>query len=154
MDRGCLKVELKPLGLKRKPTTPEELRIAIQRVLTALSGLHAINWVHRDIRWPNIIFVPNRGWFLIDLEWAGQAGVDQRPNLKDKYIPPELKKEGSTWGKSGDMWQVGMLLKEASEVCDERGGELMNNLLCEEPSLRCTVEQALDHPWLKGDRIG
>lgn len=54
-NNGTFSVELRPLGIKRKPVTIAELRAALVSLLTALTHLHANGYVHRDIRWDNIL---------------------------------------------------------------------------------------------------
>lgn len=54
-----------------------DLKNALKSVLKALSVLHAKGWVHRDIRWENILRDSTGQWFLIDLESA---------NYKDKEV--------------------------------------------------------------------
>ena len=72
-----LKLELSPLGFSRMPESEMDLKNALKSVLKALSVLHAKGWVHRDIRWENILRDSAGKWFLIDLESA---------NCKDKEV--------------------------------------------------------------------
>jgi serine/threonine protein kinase len=102
-------VLLMPIGIGRHPRTSDEIHDAILPVLTALSGLHSRGWVHRDIRWPNILLSGGE-WFLFDLEWADKVDAGLPPS-KSAFIPPELRDcEDAVWGTSADMWQVGQLL--------------------------------------------
>lgn len=54
-DRDVYGAELQPLGYARSPTGEAELKKAIHSILSALSGLHAQGYAHRDIRWGNIL---------------------------------------------------------------------------------------------------
>jgi serine/threonine protein kinase len=72
-----LKLELSPLGFSRMPESEMDLKNALKSVFKALSVLHAKGWVHRDIRWENILRDSGGKWFLIDLESA---------NWKDKEV--------------------------------------------------------------------
>jgi hypothetical protein len=58
-------VELYPIGQRRKPETVTELKIAICCVLEFLVDLHAYNYVHRDLRWPNVLRSVDGSWFVI-----------------------------------------------------------------------------------------
>ena len=51
-----------------------QVRVAARCVLTALCGLHARGWVHRDVTAANVMQVPGDGWYLMDLEWAEKTG--------------------------------------------------------------------------------
>jgi hypothetical protein len=148
---GSLTVKLQPVGFFRNPS--EEVRLAARAVLTALCGLHARGWVHRDVRSTNIMEVPGDGWYLMDLEWAEKVGEplgDYRP--KRENSPPEVLRGGNVaiWTSSADMWQFGRVL----ELWEERGSPLGNlghqlcaALLTESPANRPTAEKALNHPW-------
>lgn len=48
-------VELAPLGYDRKPSSEAELRDALKAVLQALVMLHQHGFVHRDVRWHNVL---------------------------------------------------------------------------------------------------
>lgn len=48
-------VELVPLGYSCQPRSWADLKQALRDVLIALKGLHELSFVHRDIRWENIL---------------------------------------------------------------------------------------------------
>ena len=62
MHNGQYVVNLTPLAYLKTPRTEEELRAAVKVVLEALKELHARGFVHRDIRWPNILYTGQVGW--------------------------------------------------------------------------------------------
>ncbi|PNW87357.1 hypothetical protein CHLRE_02g119500v5 [Chlamydomonas reinhardtii] len=88
-DDGTTVLHLEPLGLPlgltgRQAVEREgSLRDAVRGVLTALVVLHDAGYVHRDIRWPNVIRLPGVAaaaassssdvYVLIDLEHAAPA---------------------------------------------------------------------------------
>ena len=37
-------------------------------MLRALEGIHKLGYAHRDVRWPNILYVTDEDWRLIDFE--------------------------------------------------------------------------------------
>ena len=45
--------------------------------------LHQNNWVHGDLRLPNIIFLGSGGVRLIDFDWSGRAGTISFPSKAD-----------------------------------------------------------------------
>ena len=55
---GVFSVELEPLGYERRPSEEADLRHALRAVLQALQGMHQAGFVHRDVRWPNILREP------------------------------------------------------------------------------------------------
>ena len=50
------RVRLIPVGVARKPGTISELVIAIKQIGMCLRSLHALGYVHCDIRWSNIVY--------------------------------------------------------------------------------------------------
>ena len=48
-------VKLQPVGYERRPASQKELRSAVFAALTALRGMHAVGFVHRDVRWSNML---------------------------------------------------------------------------------------------------
>ena len=52
---GHLTVKLQPVGYEREPDSERELRSAVRAALIALRGIHAVGFVHRDVRWPNML---------------------------------------------------------------------------------------------------
>ena len=58
MAGDVFSVELEPLGYERRPSGEADLRRALWAVLQALQGMHQAGFVHRDVRWPNILREP------------------------------------------------------------------------------------------------
>ncbi len=77
----ALDLVLKPVGLTREPWTSEELKDCLVCILTALQDLHGRGYVHLDLRWPNIIHVDRREWYIIDGEYVRKAGDPYPKNL-------------------------------------------------------------------------
>lgn len=64
-------VQLQPLGFRRNPATPFEVREWLRCMLIALKYWHGSNYCHGDLRWRNIVYVPTNGegyWVLIDMD--------------------------------------------------------------------------------------
>ncbi|KAG2431876.1 hypothetical protein HXX76_009369 [Chlamydomonas incerta] len=59
-DGTTLVLHLEPVGLPlhRAPASEADLRQAVRHVLTGVAALHAAGFVHRDIRWQNVIWLP------------------------------------------------------------------------------------------------
>ena len=56
VQNGVYIVDLTPLAYHQQPKNEVELRAAVKVVLEALGMLHARGFVHRDIRWQNILY--------------------------------------------------------------------------------------------------
>lgn len=59
-----------PHGCQTMPISLDALLIALKCVLRALVGVHKLGYIHQDIRWPNILYVSDSHWILIDFENA------------------------------------------------------------------------------------
>lgn len=69
-------VQMIPSGFSLGPTNIDEFRAAIRCVLLGLKVLHAMGWIHNDVRWPNVVKVTADHWCLIDLDHARQLSQD------------------------------------------------------------------------------
>ncbi|KAF0453620.1 hypothetical protein F8M41_001711 [Gigaspora margarita] len=117
------KVNLAPLGVSRKPKTEQEVKVAISCVLDALVDLHELGYVHRDVRWPNILKLTDNNWMLIDLECAGiDDGI-------------------------ADVYMVGRLLRNVFISLSEKAYEF-ERATTAELEFRLTAQEARQHPWL------
>jgi serine/threonine protein kinase len=74
-----IRIHTKPLGYNFENTRDRissdinEFRKAILCVMDAALSMHANNFVHRDIRWPNITYDPESDkYLLIDFEQIGR----------------------------------------------------------------------------------
>ncbi|OWZ15496.1 Crinkler (CRN) [Phytophthora megakarya] len=89
------RVMLPPRGITVKPENLLELLGALRDVLQALVGLHHLGWVHRDIRWSNVIRQRNGiSWFLIDITKAAtspQPWSCGRHLSAEEYAPEILR---------------------------------------------------------------
>ena len=63
-----INLTLKPCGIEHVPSSLKELVSAIRCVLLALQGVHNLGYAHRDVRWPNVLYVSDEDWRLIDFE--------------------------------------------------------------------------------------
>lgn len=142
-------ISITPVGYHDvQPWDEDELKFAIRCVLRALSVLHYAKIAHCDIRWPNIIlaFKPRR-WVLIDLEYMQEFG--KLPAALKQHPP----RAGEFASAAYDMWLVGKLLESLHrfQLSPEAiaFGQCMTKA---DPAERPALEDALDHPWLRGAR--
>lgn len=95
----------------------QKVKIALN-MATAVSELHALNIVHRDIKPDNfLIFLEDDGEFKVKIADYGTASyVDERrmkTNVKfpQAWIPPEWLKNGNLrFNKDGDIFQLGITI--------------------------------------------
>ncbi|CCI48367.1 unnamed protein product [Albugo candida] len=117
-DRYARTFELQPVGFTKLPVNDLELIFALICVARALVGLHALGYVHRDIRWPNILCLGGDSYMLIDFENAGRNG-DRMPDelLGSRVLDPLVKSDdyGHVYRSCHDMYQFGRLIAETSD---------------------------------------
>lgn len=69
-SRRMVQLRLSPVCQEVLPADEAELRTAVRCVTSALSVLHSHQYVHRDVRWPNILKDAEGSWRLVDFELA------------------------------------------------------------------------------------
>jgi hypothetical protein len=108
--KGTISLRLKPFGVVatcRWPRSLCELREALKCVFTCLSALHAVGWAHLDLRWPNVVFLAPREWYVIDAEHARPFG-DPLPDTES------IRKFGlATTSHVVDCYLVGRMMHDS-----------------------------------------
>eukprot|EP00475_Leptophrys_vorax_P012915 TRINITY_DN19292_c0_g1_i1.p1 TRINITY_DN19292_c0_g1~~TRINITY_DN19292_c0_g1_i1.p1 ORF type:complete len:200 (-),score=44.27 TRINITY_DN19292_c0_g1_i1:28-627(-) len=87
-DTRYILLKLKPCGLEIVPNSVDQLLSALRSVFLALEGVHKLGYVHRDIRWPNVLCVNDKDWRLIDFENSSRG--DSSLMRKDMLMVGEL----------------------------------------------------------------
>ncbi|KAE9027990.1 hypothetical protein PF011_g1772 [Phytophthora fragariae] len=105
-------VTLAPLGHLSPPENVHQLLTALRDILKALVALHAINLMHRDLRWENVLKYAGEGdkWFLIDFDDGALSSATTIYHLNPESHAPEILLSSSHTDKV-DIWSVGFLLK-------------------------------------------
>jgi hypothetical protein len=145
----------KPRGEQIPPFSLKKLFAAIECVLEALVVLHRNGWMHRDIRWPNVMQHVNntKQWFLIDFEDAAPSpqSFPSGTHLRERTHAPEIFVEGGTHTTAVDLWSVGRLIKERDSESvrmnwtgSPRRRAFMLSLLHDDPSKRPTAQDPLE----------
>jgi len=108
-EKKSMKLHLFPIGLSVYPKDEVSLHRCLHEILTALSDLHTNGFVHRDVRWPNILRNVDYSWMLIDLDFAArlQDGTAEWPTWT-RGLPERNGEE--PWTPRHDILQVSMLL--------------------------------------------
>ena len=125
-----------------------KLQAAIRCILLALRDLHAAEFAHTDIRWPNIIECSNETFRLIDLETAVVLGCKWSVRL---HGPHRVGWRSNTltrgrYTAASDLGLVGQLLTEPGlPPLGELGSRFAEELMAKSLSL----QQALQHVWLQ-----
>ena len=95
---------------------PEELDLLVQGLSRGLQELHAVGFIHTDLK-PRNVLQCGKCWKLIDLDSGCKIGEPMQLQLTPSYCPPEMAKKR----KSGDeliaiegfdMWSYGVILLE------------------------------------------
>ena len=139
--RGFWCIQYGPLGTHLMPTTEPELRQSIQQLLRCLMFLHGHGWVHRDIRWPNVVCDVNKVFYLIDFDLAAKAGTSIASHSAS--VPPDAVL--TPWEPRHDIWQVGNLMSSTKMVLSDEAKEFVNLL----QSGKLTAQDALKQVWIQ-----
>ncbi|RAW33637.1 hypothetical protein PC110_g10056, partial [Phytophthora cactorum] len=88
-------VKLAPVGRLSPPENVRQLLTALRDILKALVALHAINMMHRDLRWENVLKYPGEGnkWFLIDFDEGASSPAAKKLVAKQYKVSIETLKK-------------------------------------------------------------
>jgi len=134
-------LRLCPVGYPVLYPDATELKRAIRDILIGLSFMHELGFVHRDIRWENVVKDWSGSFVVIDLENAGKEG----PVSYHSPRWPETDNQ-EVFTKSMDMMMVGTLIdKYASTIgLNEDDRNFITQLATVTPA------NAINHVWLRG----
>ena len=153
-------------------------------IAIAVSKLHEENFVHRDLKLDNVMFVDSTDQSpvrIIDLGMSGKLNSDgvhidklYLVGTPGFYAPESIEKQ--EYSPKTDIWQLGCMLymllsgltpfhrEKLSQITkrgyykmagkgwtdiSESAKDLVHNLLKRRPSHRPSIEEILDHPWMK-----
>lgn len=122
--------------------------LAYRHILTGLVDIHALNYIHEDVRWANVLMCGDL-YFLIDYEVSVRAGR-AIPLPLPRVHAPEL--DGQIAPKaaiSNDLWLVGNLLSDRRVVSFElsSGARAFQEHMMGSRRPR-SAQDALNHFWL------
>ncbi len=150
---GITRLEIRPVCVEQLPSTVEELRISLRCVLSALCAFHERGFVHRDVRWPNVL-KDKETWLLADFELADFTGLPVPVEaIASAFLPPEvLANKEAGYSAAGDVYCVGKLMEtwehETKIDLPPIPKAFKSNLMNENPDLRPTASQLLARSWV------
>ena len=170
--------------VKRRRRLPEEeARKIFYQISVALSYMHEVEIIHRDVKLENVLLDKDGNSKLIDFGFS--VFSKDKKALKvfcgtPSYMAPEIVRRIEYEGKPVDAWSLGVVLyalvcgcfpfsaKSYPELYKKimRGQfripdtlsqgvkDLIRNLLVLDPRKRFTVQQAKNHPWVHSGKGG
>jgi len=138
---GCKKINEYPFMITLTPIcypfgaykidSNEKLLKALKSVVAALRDLHSCGFVHRDIRWNNIL-LDCENYLLTDFECAGKIGEELPEILRTHSnipFPDMIKKENVAYTTQVDLYLVGKLIEHIQNEIkiDQRILDLIND---------------------------
>jgi hypothetical protein len=152
-------VRVSPVGTRSprhgREFTETQARAAARAVLSCLTFLHARGYVHRDIRWDNLIrtftynadgTVSSERFLVIDFECAADAGdVVTMGN----YIHCEVVPTGGTFNAQHDLELVARLVEAWAETNNVAWSQCAREFVALLRSDGANAEAALQHAWLQ-----
>uniref|UniRef100_A0A0G4HFZ9 Uncharacterized protein n=1 Tax=Chromera velia CCMP2878 TaxID=1169474 RepID=A0A0G4HFZ9_9ALVE len=128
---GTTHLKVKPFGCSRKPH-PSEIVTALSDIVETVAEMHEKKWVHRDLRWPNVVLAvgkEGRRWTVIDCEYAAEVGtvwkssLPPRDGFASEYRDPLQSNEAddAVVGPSRDYFLLGRMIQS---VLAESGGQV------------------------------
>jgi serine/threonine protein kinase len=156
LRRSTYSVRICPLGYRILLWDVEEIKTLTGHVYTALSALHDVGLVHRDICLPNIVKVfethqhPGYYFMLIDLETVSRADHALASGFCSFRFWTKETLEGSYYTPRSDLYHLGLILQSQMpwfEQSDAIAGAslFIKDLL----NKKLDAKDALLHSWLQ-----
>ena len=142
-------VTMTTTGITEGPKNREEVKAMTRCVLTGLVRLHQNKYVHRDVRLPNIIKIPDQpprtSYVLIDFEHGGKTGQKGLVRLKD-WDDGTLT--NGSYDELSDLYQLGKLLKTELDRYPSSDDQHEQDFVTTLKSKSQSAYDMLRHPWL------
>lgn len=116
-----LSLSFKPRGIRVKPCNVDQLIESLMCVTRALVALHDLSFMHRDMRWENVMRSAETATPTSDAEWfvCGFNEAAESPQLNPHYAMDEEEEHGrlapemerGLHGVKVDVWGVGYMIK-------------------------------------------
>lgn len=144
---GYVSLRISPICSPESPETLGELKECIRFVIAAICDLHSRGFVHRDLRWGNVMKHGAHAWMLIDFELAARPDVELPHNYRHSTEFPPWSRAGRPCTFAHDLWQIGRLVstwKTATALSDVDAKSFAT--ACTADGASAASLQA--HPWL------
>lgn len=146
-----IRLKFEPRGIEIKPSSLSELFCALRCVLEALVKLHQALWMHRDIRWSNVMKRRDDAvtWFLIDFV---DSASSPQPTLRGRVLSknehaPEIFVDSVEHTTAIDIWSVGYLIETSGVFSSWNDwgprAQFFEHLVDYDPLQRPNAEEAL-----------
>jgi serine/threonine protein kinase len=132
-------------GVVAKPINNDQLIACLQCLCEALQWLHRNGFMHRDIRWENVLRDKENAekWVLVDLDDVIRTeDCSQSHRLDANSHAPEM-----ALGRHDtmvDIWGIGYLLRTSYVILDAKLKGLMEKCLHQDPNQRPTATECLE----------
>jgi len=176
MGGGCLTEVLEQFEYVQMHET--QIALLCQECLKALTYIHSLHRIHRDIKSDNILLGDDGSVKIADFGWSIHAPTTKRQTLCGTldYLPPEMV-EGAPHDYRVDIWSLGVLCYEfctgkppfeTSDVkstykkirmnsysfpehipLSDAAKSIISKILTLDPSKRLSFDEMLEHPFLK-----
>jgi len=117
MDGGCLTDVLDKFKKGLRMTEPQ-IAFVCKETLSALSYIHNMHRIHRDIKSDNVLLTFNGDVKLADFGYAAQLTADRQKRTTvvgtPYWMAPEVIR-GHSYGTKVDIWSLGIMLMEMAE---------------------------------------
>jgi len=165
-------LQKRPGGKFDEPTASKYIRQMTQ----ALAYCHSMNVIHRDIKPENLLLDMKGDLKISDFGWSVHAPSSRRATMCGTldYLPPEMI-EGSLHDEKVDHWALGVLTYEFlvgsppfeapnnqetyrriinvdlryPQHVSSKARDLVGRLLRKDPMDRISLQEVLEHPWIK-----
>ena len=113
-DGGADVVDIEMTHLLNHNNEPHLGRIVtlVEDVARGLKELHAMGFIHEDIKPENLVYSQEAGYRIIDFDMASRAGSGGRCNLRTRgtmlYLAPEKRLRLPFSCFASDVWSLGM----------------------------------------------
>ena len=148
------------------------------QILNGIKHVHELGIAHRDLKPENILFDINGMLKISDFglsKFVGKNGLVETPCGSPCYASPECLSGQPYDGRRSDLWSIGVILFAMvtgqlpwtkrnqldlyqqiragdftiPSTVSEKGADLIRRFMTVDINKRITVEQALNHPWIK-----
>ena len=132
-------------GLNGCPASLTQLVECLRCICGALVWLHQHKFMHRDIRWPNVVkdLTKENVWRFLDFDDMVLSLCSNPSALDPSSHAPEMKL--GIHEVKVDIWGIGFLLETTKVLLPDELRNLKDFCLSEDPSNRPSAEECLQH---------